>query len=91
MFDTIPKERKTRTDGKKREYWDSLFTELQDIQGRLHNWSFPNATDIEKMNLLLTYHQTLAQKNYIKGFRIFTGINVILVILGLAINLGWLG
>ncbi len=87
--------RKTKTDGKKREYYNSLFTELQHILKRLNSWEFKvqdggtikHASDLEKLQLLMTYHQAEQQKKYTKWFIVLTIVNILILTLATIISI----
>jgi len=87
------RKRKTKTDGIKREYWNSLFSELQDIHTRLRNWDFrsgkySNQLDShKKMEMMLMYHQVLSQKRYTQWFIGLTIANIFLILINLYLNL----
>lgn len=86
------KERKTKTDGHYRELYNSLFTEIQYIGGRLENWVFkkskdgPEATTVDKMNLLLMYHQIEQQRKHTRWFIILVIATIISVVLNVILN-----
>lgn len=86
----------TSTDCIKREYYNGLFTELQEIHKRARNWSLPiknretsrpatditlpEADDLEKLQLLMAYNQTEQQRKYTFWFIILTIVNIIVLI-----------
>ena len=88
--------RVTSTDCINREYYNSLFTELQEIHKRARNWSLPiknretsksvtditipEASDLEKLQLLMNYNQTEQQRKYTFWFIILTVVNIIVLI-----------
>ncbi len=85
---------KRKTDNYKREYWNSLFTEIQYIRKRLHSWDYPvdaegkkQADDNQKMNILLIYHQILSQKNYTNWFIGLMITNIFLVLTGIILTI----
>jgi len=88
--------RVTSTDCIKREYYNSLFTELQEIHKRARNWSLPiknretsrsvtditlpEANDLEKLQLLMSYNQTEQQRKYTFWFIVLTIFNIVILI-----------
>src|SRR3989338_301474 len=85
--------RKTEHDGVKREYYNNLFTEIKAIRKRLPNWDLPvkeqvvdeinitkQASDLEKLQLLMTYHQAEQQKKYTHWFIALTIFIIFLTI-----------
>ena len=86
--------RNTKNEGIKREYYNSLFTDIQAIYTRLQSWSLPvkskatlsdslegiipEANELEKMQLLMVYHQAEQQKKYTLWFIVLTILIIIL-------------
>ena len=83
------KERKSKTDGGKREYYNSLFTELQHLLRRIKSWNFlvregshtRQATGLDKLRLLLTFVQIEENIKYTNWFITLTIVNIIVLIL----------
>ncbi len=80
--------RVTSTDCIKREYYNSLFTELQDIREKLQHWDFRSRQGYsqtqllveEKMQLLLSYNQIEQQRKYTLWFIVLTIFNIVVLI-----------
>ncbi len=87
--------RKTRTDGVKREYYNSLFTEIQEIRERLQHWDFGSRQGYsqtqlpveEKMQLLLSYNQIEQQRKYTTWFIILTVMNILVLMASVVITI----
>ena len=86
--------RKTKTDGIIREYYNGLFTELQEINKRLTIWDLPvnehivgeiklikQASNLEKLKLLIMYHSADQQRRYTKWFIVLT---ILLILSGIS-------
>jgi len=81
------KTRKTTTDGVKREYMNSLFTDLQAIHKRLINWELSGANNLEKMQLLMSFNQVEQQRKYTSWFIGLTIVNIVILIVSVLINI----
>ena len=95
--------RKTRADGIKREFWNSMFTDVQAIHKRLQNWSLPvknrvssgslydstppEANDLEKLQLLISYYQTEQQRKYTRWFIVLTIVNIFVLVASIVITI----
>ena len=83
----------------KREYYNRLSTEIQKIRKNLAHWDLPvqeyiigqikkikQASDLEKFQILMTYHHTEQQKKYTHWFIALTIFIIILTIVQITVG-----